>query len=644
MCEFFKSKKQNDFRNHRKFWDFYSAFIQIKSDKNGMLFPDSFVYENKQISGEADIGNVFNGYFTSLNSNSTCNQEESLNFIKSNFNSFFENNLSEKFVFKKVDTSTVKENFLNLSSTSGPGICNIESKIVKNLSDKFFFIICNLFNLCFTSNSIPTDWKTAVVTPLYKNKGARNDLNNYRGLSVLPPVAKVFEKIIASQIIVYISVNNILFFNQHGFRKHFSCETALHELFSNMFRIKSLRLIALFLFIDFRKAFDIVDSTLLLFKLSLYGFSDNVINFFKDYFSSRKQLVKINNTLSNKTDVYLGVPQGSVLGPLLFLLFINDLPFYLKKFKSVLFADDTTLFLENDNLPALLEEFQLAITDLMKWTNFNKIDINWSKTEIMFIFNKRNVLNKLPSSILINQTNHTIKVVNFFKILGITVDYELKFLKYVCDLRLAVNKRLYSIKRLFFLSYPVKLLFFKTFILPYFDYCSTLFIYFPKETIQKISNIYNFCLFKLFKFNFKILSIDDINLFNIYLEKWNLFTFQHRILSRFLNFSFKVINYNDFPFCLKSQLKFNYELNKGYELRNSKNLDVCSISKFNNYDERLFKVFFSKFINICGIDLFDLNFIHFKNFVENNINLIFLLFIKNFPQFDINYKYMYIST
>ena len=249
------------------------------------------------------------------------------------------------------------------------------------------------------------------------------------------------------------------------------------------------------IFVDFKKAFDTVDSKLLLLKLKWYGFENNSLNLLSDYFSSRKQIVKIGEHISTAMDVKLGVPQGSVLGPLLFLIFINDLVLFLKDFEAKLFADDTTLSMIDLNLENLLSRFKVANKSLSSWCNFNRIDINWKKTEAMIITNKRNII--IPEFIIIDKIK--IKIVESFKLLGITIDNQLNFLKHVKELKLSVNKRLYSINRLYHLTFEVKLQFFKTFILPHFDYCMTLLIYYPKGSIQKIANYYNFCIFKLFK-------------------------------------------------------------------------------------------------------------------------------------------------
>jgi hypothetical protein len=282
----------------------------------------------------------------------------------------------------------------------------------------------------------------------------------------LPPVAKIFEKILASQITIYMNVNKMLFSGQHGFRPGHSCETALHELLSDINTIRDKPAIALLLFIDFRKAFDLVDSDLLIKKLFHYGFDNNSLELIKNYFADRKKVVKYNKTLSSKEDITLGVPQGSILSPLFFLIMINDNP-YILELSCKLFADDTTLYDEGENLNLLIRKFFHDIQPMIEWCNFNKLDINLSKTFFMFITNQ-NVKN-FPTEILIGEI--AVQVVNKFKLLGFTIDNKLNFEKYSSDLRKAINFKLFSIKRIFFLAHSVKTQFFKTFNLPYFDYC-----------------------------------------------------------------------------------------------------------------------------------------------------------------------------
>ena len=167
------------------------------------------------------------------------------------------------------------------------------------IPDTLIPVYTKLFNYCLTTNTIPDEWKSAVVMPLYKNKGNRNDMKNYRGISILTPVSKVFERLLSIQITNYFDSNKLFYTGQHGFRKNHSCETALHELISDLNHSKNQKLISLLLFIDFRKAFDCLDSNLLLTKLFHYGFNTSSLNLIANYFSNRSQITKLDTSSSN---------------------------------------------------------------------------------------------------------------------------------------------------------------------------------------------------------------------------------------------------------------------------------------------------------------------------------------------------------
>ena len=398
------------------------------------------------------------------------------------------------------------------------------------------------------------------------------------------------------------------------------------------------------MFIDFRKAFDIVCSHLLLIKLQhCFGFCQQSLNLIRDFFTNRSQHVKVNDCLSSSQPISLGVAQGSSLGPLFFLLFINDLPFFLINFLTTLFADDTTLVLEHKSLDNLLNLFYISFPYLTKWCTFNMLDINWKKTVIMFITNKYR--QEIPQQISVN--GHTIQVVSSFKLLGVTIDNKLNFNIHVTELKKNINKRLFSIKRLFFLSLRVKLLFLKTFIFPYFDYCSTITLYFPKETIQRLANCYNFCIFKLIGtksiLNFTINNSNDFNRWNNLLESYGLIAYQHRIIVRISVYIHKIFNSSNSPSKLLNSFVFNRDLNKHYKLRNINHLFIPPHG-FNKNGTETFTYFFSNLLNAFYLNDIDLNHNLFKQRVQNNINIIFLKFIIINKKYDINFKRLYNKT
>jgi hypothetical protein len=203
--------------------------------------------------------------------------------------------------------------------------------------------------------------------------------------------------------------------------------------------------------VDFKKAFDLVDHDLLLCKLGNYGFNMQAVSLIRNYFSNRSVSVKIGDTFSIPKKLELGVPQGLVLGPLLFLIFINDLPYAIFVLIVKMFADDTTIYAVGPNLETTLEIFSSKIGDFISWRYFNRMDINWSKTKVMFM--SRRIISTSPGFVQIN--NHHVEVVNRFKLLGVEIDSNLKFKHFVSNICKSVNKRLFAIKRLFFLSHRI---------------------------------------------------------------------------------------------------------------------------------------------------------------------------------------------
>ena len=435
------------------------------------------------------------------------------------------------------------------------------------------------------------------------------------------------------QILNYFNSNNLFHALQHGFRTGFSCETALHELISKLITNIENKLSNLILFIDFRKAFDYVNSDLLLMKLCNYGFSSNSLKLISNYFYDRKQITKYKDCLSQPLPICLGVPQGSILGPLFFLIFINDLLFDFDDGNIELFADDTTIFNSGVDFNSTYTSISHDVEKVINWSKYNYLEINWSKTFIMYINHNININESIPTSLHFMNKTIEISLVKQFKLLGVILDDKLNFKQNIDNICSRVHSTLFSLKSKFFLSQETKLQFFKTFILPIFDYCLSLVIYYNKELKTRLIKLYRFCLRKLL--NISLCNINGENLdsaeLNKYLSRFNLMCLEYRIMYRLSLFIHK-ININKNPPNLFNMLKYNNELNKGgYNLRNLNKLHVPVFKS--KLGCRHFSMFFSKFVNILLINQFNDNFIIFKQLILKNLDNFFILFNTNIDFF-----------
>ena len=248
--------------------------------------------------------------------------------------------------------------------------------------------LCKLINFCIDKQTFPTRWKVGKVSPIYQGQGKRDDKNNYRPITVLPILSKLLKKHICDHLCDFLEENGLLHRFQSGFRKFHSTESALIRLVDQLlFDLDRNRTSGL-VFIEYKKAFDLIDHGLLLEKLKAYGVRDNELDLLRSYLSGRTQYVHINGCHSSPRTVSAGVPQGSILGPILFLLFINDLPSAAQHSTVDIYADDTTLSLSSDvtnGLTAMSSALQQDLDDVSRWSAANKMVTNSAKTKCLLV-------------------------------------------------------------------------------------------------------------------------------------------------------------------------------------------------------------------------------------------------------------------
>ena len=267
-------------------------------------------------------------------------------------------------------------------------------------------------------------FKEAKVIPLYKS-GERSDPSNYRPISILSVLSKPVEKHINEHIMKYFLTNDLLHKNQSGFRPNHSCHTALTELIDAWLSDVNLNKICGALFIDFAKAFDVISHNLLLKKMNLYGLTTDTLNLIRSFLSDRHQVVSVKNKQSEVKPVVFGVPQGSVLGPLLFSIYINDLPLHISSGRCDMLADDTTIHTSGRDIPSIVATLQSCVSDIIEWTQINHMSLNPSKTNYMILTTrqKRQILSTPPVQLLVG--NKQLHEVSEHKLLGVIIDNNL---------------------------------------------------------------------------------------------------------------------------------------------------------------------------------------------------------------------------
>ena len=378
---------------------------------------DRFVINGEIVKDKTKISGQFANYFESVPATvrqniGDYNGEDLLSLIPNNASSFFFTPATADEVLKIISK-------LNKGSDVLSGLPLIAFKLGAPMLAP---IISNLFNMCIQLGRYPDLLKLARVVPVFKT-GNKSLLDNYRPISILSTLNKIFEKLIYKRMYSFIENNAILTNSQFGFRADSSTEKAALGLIMSILPAFLNKEFALTVFIDFKKAFDTIDHELLVKKLDRYGFRGISNEFFASYLNDRVQYVDYNGSHSDLTQCLVGVPQGSCLGPLLFILYINDLDNYLNNVDIIKYADDTTLTILSDDILNLTTNMNEVLARLSDWCKFNMLSLNAIKTKYM-LFTTRTV-DVLPR-IIIEQSE--LECVDSYLYLGFHFEPKMKFI------------------------------------------------------------------------------------------------------------------------------------------------------------------------------------------------------------------------
>ncbi len=312
--------------------------------------------------------------------------------------------------------------------------------------------------------------------PSFKG-GNAEQCDNYHPISVLPTLGKVLEHLVYNQCIKYCNDNSILSVSQAGFREGHSTGACLADFLNEIYEEIDRRGgggTCGVLFLDLAKAFNTVDHLILIDKLKLLGFKASTQSWFKSYLSNRSQATKVGNAISGNQEVSCRVPQGSILGPFLFLCYVNDLPSHLNHAQGFLYADDTALVIRGKNPFVIQDQLNVELSNVARWFDANKLAMNVSKTKLMHFRHSRNIRNNIELDVHIG--DEIIESVSHFKYLGITVDKHLSFDTHIDKLCGKINSRNGLLKRVRnFVSKDLATRLYRSLIDPHFRYCNYIY-------------------------------------------------------------------------------------------------------------------------------------------------------------------------
>ena len=344
-------------------------------------------------------------------------------------------------------------------------------------------ILMQIFNKSLQTAVFPEDWKVGIVSPIQK-QGNLLYMSNWRPITILPLPGKLLEKCIHKRLLCYFDENNLISEDQYGFQADKSTMQAVMKLSKFLFEKRDKGDVLGCLFIDFSKAFNMISHDVLIQKLKAGGICDNALNWIRSYLGSRKQCTKANNRISNTRYVPNGVPQGSSLGPLLFIYYINDLIELTARNNVILFADDVVIFEGRQNAKELEKLLQGYLNKVSSWCTSNYMKMNVSKTKLMTI-------NGDPDHEITLHTPHgNIGSITSYKYLGVWLDNSLNMNKHLNNGYKMAYQKVFKLKKLRKqLSTSTALLVYKQTILPYFEYCDFLIDSCCKKEIDKLDKL-----------------------------------------------------------------------------------------------------------------------------------------------------------
>ena len=404
-------------------------------------------------------------------------------------------NKKPSFSFKKENPKKIQKIIEGIRNEVAIGCDNIGIKIIKDLKDILVPLLTELINIGYETSKFPDCMKMGIIKPIFK-KDDRNEISNYRPITILPTLSKVFERAATDQIVQFLEQNKLISKKQHAYRKGHSTNTCLMDSTNYIYKMVDQNKYVALLSLDLSKAFDSIDHQLLLQKMKMLGLQQCAVDWIASYLTNRKQRTKFQEFLSDEETVIAGIPQGSILGPLLFTCFTNDMSNNFENIcKMIAYADDTQLLVTADSEVELKASVHLALKTAQAWYSSNSMKNNVDKSDLI-VFSPRAINENIEINTgMKNEKGKDIilKTKKHIKILGIYIDQNLNWTKQVNQVKRSAMNATRTVHKInHFLPLTLKKVLYNCIICPQFSYVDIIWDGCNQQQAQSLQRVQNF--------------------------------------------------------------------------------------------------------------------------------------------------------
>ena len=422
--------------------------------------PKKLFYKGAMRTKLLDIANSQNEFFiekiASIRSNLPLPNGDPLATLKASLG-----NKECSFSLMPVSPDQVYETLSSLKNTNAYGLDMIDTYAIKLVKDEILPAVTHIVNLSITTQKFPVEWKKSKVIPLHKKDDVL-DPKNYRPVAIVPVLSKILEKLVFSQILGFMDQNNLINPNHHAYRPGHNTTSAMISMYDTWISMIEAGQLGGICMLDMSAAFDVVDHQILLKKLALYGFDEDSLNWIQNYLNGRSQCVMIEGVLSNFLHCDVGVPQGSILGPLFYTLYTNELPDVIHSNVTqrtnlgdeqvCCYADDTTLSCSDSDPVGLSQKLEVKFRLLSDFMLNNRLKLNDTKTQLLVIIPGQRNNENIAESVTINTSSGPILPCTSAKLLGCWISGDLKWTEHIRNNRdnllMVLNQRAAAVRKI----------------------------------------------------------------------------------------------------------------------------------------------------------------------------------------------------